>query len=64
MWQWAVPIISVGDVPVKRVKEQKHLESVLMSFYHAVNILIKFLKKFHSELERSESSNHVWTEMH
>ena len=35
-----------------------------MNFYHGISILIKFLKKFHPELERSESSNHLWTEIH
>ena len=46
------------------LRRLKHLESVLMNFYHWINILIKLLKKFHPELERSESLNHAWTEIH
>ena len=56
----AAPNVFVGDVPIKRVRETKALGvCILMNICYGINILIKLLKRFHPELERSESSNLV-----
>ena len=60
----AVPNVSVGNVPTKRVRQTKALGVCIDEFFSWDKHIDKIAKKFHRELERSGSLNHAWTEIH